>query len=173
MRKQTKKNGRNSKKGGFYTAKIKGGTTNRKRLFKKYNSHQMQKYMKWLYKHDLDGRCNSSNGEFSYDVRLFAQFLNEGVFQGSPKTEEEVLSFLVEAIYEVDNRELYDLQYDEEGIKLPKTTFCERLARHLFVKLQFSDFVFLTDDEENRINQLSTIMWYMLRYSPCNRGFAD
>jgi hypothetical protein len=131
----------------------------------------MDKYMKNLYKNDLDGNCNESNGEFSRDVQLFTQFLNVGRFQGSPKTETEVLSFLVEAIYEVDiNRELYDLQYDEEGTKLPRDIFFEKLARHLFVKLRFSDFVFVIEDEENRIDQLSTIMWYMLRYSPCNRA---
>lgn len=146
------------------TQKIKGGTN--KKLFNKKKLEKHQKYMKKLYENDHSGLCDVPNREFSDDVIEFTHFMNSHWYD-TPKTETEVLSYFVEDMYKLDeDGELYKLQFDEQGNKLPKEIFWEKLARYTLHTMQFEH---LSPEEENKLlEEIKTILWYMLKYSKCN-----
>ena len=149
------------------TKKTKGGSN--KNLFSKkiYGTlEKQQNYMKKLYEDDNAGLCDVPDGEFSDDVLEFTHFMNSNKYD-NPKLETEVLSFFVEYIRQLDeNGELYKLQFDEEGNKLPKEIFYDKLGRYILNTMQFEH---LSPGEENKLlEQIKTILWYMLKYSKCN-----
>jgi len=87
----------------------------------------------------------------------------------SQKLETEVLSYFVEYIRKLDeNGELYKLQFDEEGNKLPKEIFWEKIARYILNTMQFEDLELSTQEENKLLEEIKTILWYMLKYSKCN-----
>ena len=147
--------------------KTKGGAN--KVLFSKkiYGTlKKQQNYMKKLYEDDHSGLCDVPNGEFSDDVLEFTHFMNLNWYD-NPKLETEVLSYFVEYIRKLDeNGELYKLQYDEEGNKLPKEIFYDKLGRYILNTMQFED---LSPEQENKLlEEIKTILWYMLKYSKCD-----
>lgn len=160
---------RKTKKLQRKTKKIKGGEN--KVLFSKkiYGSvKKQQKYMKKLYENDNSGLCHDANGEFSNDVIEFTHFMNLNWYD-SQKLETEVLSYFVEYIRKLDeNGELYKLQFDEEGNKLPKEIFWEKIARYILNTMQFEDLELSTQEENKLLEEIKTILWYMLKYSKCN-----
>ena len=161
MSKKTKKDLQKKRK----MTQKKGGRN--KKLFsnKKYGKlEKQQKYMKNLYEKDHSGLCDVPNGEFAQDVIEFTHFMNMNWYD-TQKLETEVLSYLVEYIDELDNNgELYKLQFDEEGNKLPKEIFYDKLARYILNTMQFEDL----SPEEEILEEIKTILWYMLKYSKCN-----
>ena len=149
--------------------KTKGGAN--KVLFSKkiYGSvKKQQKYMKKLYENDDSGLCDVPNREFSDDVIEFTHFMNLNWYD-SQKLETEVLSYFVEYIRKLDeNGDLYKLQFDEERNKLPKEIFYEKLARYILNTMQFEDLELSAEEENKLLEEIKTILWYMLKYSKCN-----
>ena len=149
------------------TKKTRGGEN--KFLFSKkiYGSlEKQQNYMKKLYEDDNAGLCDVPNREFSDDVLEFTHFMNSNKYD-NPKLETEVLSYFIEYIRKLDdNGELYKLQFDEEGNKLPKEIFWEKLARYVLYTMQFEH---LSIEQKYKLfEEIKTILWYMLKYSKCN-----